>query len=137
MFKRFQSEVENQIGKKIKVLRSDQGGEYLSQEFVDHLRSCGIVSQLTPPRTPQWNGVSERRNLETAGFTLNRVPSKEVEKTPYEIWTGKRPSLSYLKVLGCKVYVKQQPNDKLSPTSLKCLFVGYPKETRGYYCWES
>ena len=67
--------------------------------------------------------------LETAAFTLNRVPSKAVEKTPYEIWTGKRPSLSYLKVWGCEVYVKQQPNDKLSPKSLKCLFVGFPKET--------
>ena len=73
--------------------------------------------------------------LETAGFTLNCVPSKAVEKTPYEIWTGKRPSLSYLKVWGCEVYVKQQPNDKLSPKSLKCLFVGYPKETRGYYVY--
>ena len=62
MFKRFQNEVENQLDKKIKVLRSDRGGEYLSQEFIDHLSSCGIVSQLTPPGTPQWNGVSERRN---------------------------------------------------------------------------
>ena len=132
MFKSFQNEVQNQLGKTIKALRSDRGGEYLSQEFDDHLRTCGIISQLTPPGTPQWNGVSERRNrtsldmvrsmmsptdlpftfwgyaLETAAFTLNRVPSKAVEKTPYEMWTGKRPSLSFLKIWGCEAYVKRQ-----------------------------
>ena len=62
MFKVFQNEVQNQLGKTIKTLRSDRDGEYLSQEFNDYLRNCGIVSQLTPPGTPQWNGVSEKRN---------------------------------------------------------------------------
>ncbi|GJS88788.1 retrotransposon protein, putative, ty1-copia subclass [Tanacetum coccineum] len=62
MFKTFQNEVENQLGNAIKALLSDRGGEYLSQEFLDHLRSRGIISQLTPPYTPQHNGVSERRN---------------------------------------------------------------------------
>ena len=156
-FKEFQNEVENQRGKKIKALRSDRGGEYLSHEFSNHLKSCGIVPQLTPPGTPQRNGVSERRNrtlldmvrsmmsqsdlplsfwgyaLETAAFTLNRVPSKSVVKTPYEMWTGKTPSLSFLKIWGCEVYVKRLQSDKLTPKSDKCMFVGYPKETLGYY----
>ncbi|GJT59530.1 retrotransposon protein, putative, ty1-copia subclass [Tanacetum coccineum] len=61
-FKVFQNEVENQLGKKIKAIRSDRGGEYLSHEFVNHMKSCGIVSQHTPPYTPQHNKVSERRN---------------------------------------------------------------------------
>ena len=61
-FKEFQSEVENHRNKKIKFLRSDRGGEYLSYEFGLHLKQCGIVSQLTPPGTPQCNGVSEHRN---------------------------------------------------------------------------
>src|SRR6266496_5524590 len=61
-FNEFQSEVENHRNKKIKSLRSDHGGEYLSYEFDLHLKQCGIVSQLTPPETPQRNGVSERRN---------------------------------------------------------------------------
>ncbi|KAL4348581.1 hypothetical protein GQ457_17G010830 [Hibiscus cannabinus] len=52
----------NQHGKNIKTLRFDRGGEYLSQDFDGLLKECGIVSQLTPPGTPQWNGVSERRN---------------------------------------------------------------------------
>jgi hypothetical protein len=61
-FKEFQNEVQNQLSKTIKFLPSDRVGEYLSHEFCDHLKQCGIVPQLTPPRTPQWNGVSERRN---------------------------------------------------------------------------
>jgi transposase InsO family protein len=61
-FKEFQNEVQNQLGKVIKYLRSDHGGEYLSIEFSDHLKQCRIIPQLTPPRTPQWNGMSERRN---------------------------------------------------------------------------
>ena len=61
-FKEFQSEVENQRNKKIKFLRFDRGGEYLSYEFGLHLKQCEIVSLLTPPGTPQHNGVSERHN---------------------------------------------------------------------------
>nr|GFB41943.1 retrotransposon protein, putative, Ty1-copia subclass [Tanacetum cinerariifolium] len=55
-------EVENQLGKTIKSLRSDRGGEYMSQEFLDHLKDHGIIAHRTPPYTPQHNGVSERRN---------------------------------------------------------------------------
>ena len=61
-FKEFQNEVENQHDRRIKFLRSDHGGEYLSYEFGLHLKHCGIVSQLTPPGTPPRNGVSERCN---------------------------------------------------------------------------
>ena len=71
--------------------------------------------------------------LETAAFTLNRVPSKSVVKTPHEMWTGKSPSLSFLKIWGCEVYVKRLMTDKLTPKSDKCFFVGYSKETLGYY----
>src|SRR3954471_8054460 len=155
-FKEFKSEVENQRNKKIKFLCSDRGGEYLSYEFGEHLKKCGILSQLTPPGTPQRNGVSERRNqtlldmvrsmmsltdlplsfqgyaLETAAFTLNRAASKSVETTPYELWFGKKPKLSFLKVLGCEAYVKKLQPDKLEPKAEKCVFIGYPKETIGY-----
>ena len=51
-FKEYKSEVENQLGQSIKVLRSDRGGEYLSQEFQDYLKENGILSQWTPPYTP-------------------------------------------------------------------------------------
>ena len=144
MFKRFRSEVEKQTGKSIKTLRSDRGGEYLSSEFLPYLGEIGIFSQWTPPGTPQHNGVSERRNrtlldmirsmmgfaslsisfwgyaLESACYLLNRVTSKPVIKTPYEIWTGRKPALSHLRVWGCPAYVKRLVTDKLGPRSDKC-----------------
>ena len=70
--------------------------------------------------------------LETATFTLNRAPSKSVETTPYELWFGKKPKLSFLKVWGCDAYVKKLQPEKLEPKSEKCVFIGYPKETIGY-----
>jgi hypothetical protein len=126
-------------------------------EFSDHLKQCGIVRQLTPPGMPQWNGVSERRNqtlldmvrsvmsqidlllsfwgyaLEIDVFTLNKVPTKFIERTPYEIWTGKHLGLSFLKVWGCEAYVKRLMPDKVTPKSNKCFFVGYLRETKRYY----
>ena len=54
--------MENHRNKKINFLRSDHGGEYLSYEFGLHLKQCGIISQLTPPGTPQRSGVYEHRN---------------------------------------------------------------------------
>ena len=70
--------------------------------------------------------------LETDAFTLNRAPSKSVETTPYELWFGKKPKLSFLKVWGCDTYVKRLQPYKLEPKSEKCVFIGYPKETVGY-----
>ncbi|GJR31845.1 retrotransposon protein, putative, ty1-copia subclass [Tanacetum coccineum] len=114
-----------------------EGGEYISQEFKDYLKAFGIVQQLTPPYTPQHNGVSERRNrtlldmvrsmmnlttlplsfwdyaLKSATRILNMVPTKKVDKTPYELWYGKVPNLSYLKVWGCEALVKRDTPDKL------------------------
>ena len=103
----------------------------MSYEFGLHLKQCEIVSQLTPPGTPQCNGVSERRNrtlldmvrsmmsliglplsfwgytLETAAFTFNRAPSKSVETTPYELWFSSKPKLSFLKAWSCDAYMKK------------------------------
>ena len=86
------------VTRKIKFLRSDRREEYLSYEFGLQLKQCEIVLLLTPPRTPQHNGVSEHYNrtlldmvrsmmsltdlplsfqgyaLEMAAFTLNRAP---------------------------------------------------------------
>jgi hypothetical protein len=156
-FKEFRTEVENQLNKSINALRLDREGEYLSYEFTMYLKECGIVSQLTPPGTPQWNSVSEMRNrtlldmvrsmmsnttlpkifwghtLETVTLTINKVSSKSVEKTQYELWFGKVPNMSYLKIWGYEVFVKRPTSDKLGPKADKYFFVGYPKETKGYY----
>ncbi|GJW49736.1 retrotransposon protein, putative, ty1-copia subclass [Tanacetum coccineum] len=158
-FKVFQKIVEYQLEKTIKSLCSDRGGEYMSQDFLDHLKEHGIIAHRTPPYTPQHNGVSERRNrtlldmvrsmmsqktlpksfwdyaLETAARILNMVPTKKVEKTPYEVWYGQFPKMSYLKVWDCEALVKRDTltkPDKLEPKSIKCIFVGYLKETMCY-----
>ncbi|PKI40812.1 hypothetical protein CRG98_038823 [Punica granatum] len=71
--------------------------------------------------------------LQTGVFILNNTPSKLVEKTPYEIWYGKHPNMSFLKIWGCETYVNRLSSNKLGPKSDKCYFVGYLKETPGYY----
>nr|GEZ72554.1 zinc finger, CCHC-type [Tanacetum cinerariifolium] len=142
----FKNEVENQLGKTIKALRSDHSGEYISKDFKDYLKACGIVQQLTPPYTPQHNGVSERRNrtllnmvrsmmslttlplsfwdyaLETAARILNMDPTKKVDKTPYELWHGKVPNLSYLKECGRTVELDDEdtiPSENTSKHPIK------------------
>ena len=60
--KNFRVKWKNHRNKKIKFLRSDRGGEYLSYEFGLQFKQCGIFAQLTPPGTPQRYGVSERHN---------------------------------------------------------------------------
>nr|GFA24035.1 zinc finger, CCHC-type [Tanacetum cinerariifolium] len=128
-------------------------------EVFETVKEHGIIPHRTPPYTPQHNGVSESRNrtlldmvrsmmsqttlpksfwdyaLETVARILNMVPTKKVDKTPYEIWHGQAPNLSYLEVWGCEAFVKRDTltkPDKLDPRSFKCIFVGYPKETIGY-----
>ncbi|GJZ49927.1 retrotransposon protein, putative, ty1-copia subclass [Tanacetum coccineum] len=71
--------------------------------------------------------------LESAARILNMVPTKKVERMPYEIWHGKAPKLSYLGVWGYEALIKRDAPDKHDSRSIKCIFVGYPKETMGYY----
>ncbi|GJX29577.1 retrotransposon protein, putative, ty1-copia subclass [Tanacetum coccineum] len=85
-----------------------------------------MMSQTTLPKS-FWDYA-----LETAARILNMVPTKKVDKTPYEIWHGQAPKLSYLKVWGCEALVKRDTLTKLDPRSFRCIFVGYPKETIGY-----
>ncbi|KAK1406103.1 hypothetical protein QVD17_41389 [Tagetes erecta] len=133
-FKAYKAEVENQLNCKIKVVKSDRGGEYYGRHtdigqvpgpFYQFCKEHGIINQYTMPGTPQQNGVAEKRNrtlmdmvrsmlansglpqflwteaLKTAIHILNRVPSKSIPKTPFELWTGRKPSLKYMKVWGC------------------------------------
>ena len=154
-FKEYKAEVENELGKTIKILRSDRGGEYMDLRFRDYLIENGIQSQLSAPSTPQQNGVSERRNwtlldmvrsmmsfsqmsdsflgyaLETAVYILNNVPSKSVSETPYELWKGRKGSLRHFRIWGCPAHVLVQNPKKLEHRSKLCFFIGYPKESRG------
>ena len=147
VFKIFKAEVENKLGKKIKAVKSDRGGEYYGRydgsgeqrpgPFAKYLSKCGIIPQYTMPGTPSQNGVAERRNrtlkdmvrsmishsslpnslwgeaLKTAVYILNSVPSKAVNKTPYELWTGKKPNIRHLHVWGCPAEARPyRPNER-------------------------
>ncbi|GJR89778.1 retrotransposon protein, putative, ty1-copia subclass [Tanacetum coccineum] len=86
------------------------------------------MKNLTTPPKSFWGYA-----LETAARILNMVPTKKVDRTPYKIWHRKAPKLSYLRVWGCEAPVKRDTLDKLDSISIKCIFVGYHKETMGYY----
>lgn len=120
-FKEFHQLVQNQFDKKIKSLRTDRGGEYLGNAFVDYLNKNGIKSQRTAPHSPQQNGVAERKNrtliemarcmlfdanmefsfwgeaVMMANFLQNRLPWKNVDKTPFEHWYGRKPIYTNLR----------------------------------------
>ena len=154
-FREYKAETEKQLGIHIKQLRSDRGGEYLSGEFKFYLTQVGIVSQLSAPGTPQKNGVAERRNktllemvrsmlsysslpisfwgyaLEIATYLLNLIPSKSVSKTPTELWNGRKPSLNHIHIWGAPAHVLRKEPHKLESHTKVCLFIGYPKGTRG------
>ncbi|KAL0286292.1 UNVERIFIED_CONTAM: Retrovirus-related Pol polyprotein from transposon TNT 1-94 [Sesamum calycinum] len=106
-FKEFRLEVENQTGRKIKTLRLDRGGEYLSGEFIDYLKENDIISQWTPLGMPQLNGVAERRNRTLLDMIRSMMSFTELSLSfwGYALETAAR-------------------------------FIGYPKETVGYYFYD-
>ena len=162
-FQEWKALVEKSTGRKLKVLRSDNGGEYLSTEFKNYLKAEGIRHELTVPKTPQQNGVAERMNrtlmetvrsmlsdarlphsfwaeaLSTAVYLRNRSPTTAVNgMTPYQAWTGEKPRVSHLRVFGCAAYahVPKDERQKLDPKARKCIFLGYGTETKGYRLYD-
>ncbi|KAK4410235.1 Retrovirus-related Pol polyprotein from transposon TNT 1-94 [Sesamum angolense] len=151
--------VENQTGKKLKVLRTDNGLEFCNQSFSNLCDECGIKRHKTNPYTPQQNGVVERMNrtilekvrcmiissglpksfwgeaLVTAAYLINRSPSVPLNgKIPEFVWTSHAVDISSLRVFGCSVFVHQSV-DKLAPRSQKCVCIGYPDGIKGYRLW--
>ncbi|WVZ50972.1 hypothetical protein U9M48_002169 [Paspalum notatum var. saurae] len=129
--RRFKAAAEVESGRKLKVLRTDRGGEFTSVEFGVYCAEEGVQRQLTAPYTPQQNGVVERRNqtvvgiarsmllakglpgmfwgeaVTTAVFILNRSPTRSLDgKTPFEARHGERPAVSFLRTFGCVAHVK-------------------------------
>ena len=72
--------------------------------------------------------------VKTTIYILNRVPSKAIAKTPYEIWTSKKPNIRHLHVWGCSAEARPyKPNEKtLDSKTVSCYFVGYPERSRGF-----
>ena len=161
-FKQYEAEVTNCSGKKIKTLRTDNGGEYTSTEFEAYLRKKGIRHEVSTPYTPQQNGVSERLNrslqemalsqlvhaellksfwadsLATACYVRNRLPVNPLNISPHEKWYGKKPNVKHVRVFGCIAYALK-PNlerQKMTAKSDKMRFIGYPFGTKGYRLYD-
>ncbi|KAI5329221.1 hypothetical protein L3X38_028618 [Prunus dulcis] len=158
-FRKFKAMTELQSGYKIKGLRSDRGGEFLSSEFNSFCAEVGIQRQLTVAYSPQQNGVAERKNrtvvemaksmlheksipyefwaeaVNTAVYLLNRCPTKALNKvTPFEAYTGRKPGIAHLKIFGspCHVLIPSALRHKLEENSHKCILVGYGLCEKGY-----
>lgn len=158
-FKTWHKEVERQTGRKLKVFRSDNGGEYVNFEWELYMKEHGVIHQKTTPRTPQQNGVSERLNLtvmdrvrtiliesrlplslwaeavDYAIYTKNRSPTAAIKgKTPYEVFWGSKPDISNLRVFGSQCYVHNDaPNRrKLDARAFPAVFIGYPPTSKAW-----
>lgn len=162
-FKRFHAMVERQTGKLLKCLRSDNDGEYTSNEFKKYWSQHGIRHERTEPGTSQHNGVAERMNrtimekvrsmlrmaklpksfwgeaVLTACYLINRSLSVPLESDiPERVWSGKKISYSHLKVFGCKAFmhIPKEQRSKLDSKATPCIFVGYGDEEFGYRLWD-
>jgi hypothetical protein len=158
-FKKWKVMVETQTEKKVKILRTDNGMEFCSNEFDEFCSNDGMVRHHTIPYTPQQNGVAERMNrtiisrarcmlsnakmhrsfwaeaASTACYLINRSPSVPLDKkTPIEVWSGSPADYSDLRVFGCTAYAHVD-NGKLEPRAVKCIFLGYGSGVKAYRLW--
>ena len=154
---------EKSTGQQLKTLRTDNGEEYTSKEFAEYLKTEGVKHECTIPKTPEQNGVAERKNrtlveavrsmlstsklpykfwaeaLARAVYLRSRSPTKAIEgMTPFEALTGEKPNVDHLKTFGCAAYahVPKDERLKLDSKSRKCIFLGYGTETKGYRLYD-
>lgn len=157
-FVNYKNLVENQLESKIKILRTDNGGEYCSNKFKQLCEQSGIVHQKSCPYTPQQNGLSERYNrtiverarcmlfdsnlprnfwaeaVLTSVKIINSTINTAINKIPQEIWSGKPVDLSSFRIFGCKAMAKipDSQRKKCDKKSIECIFVGYADDQKGY-----
>eukprot|EP00253_Pinus_taeda_P016343 PITA_16343 len=125
-FKSFKALVENELGHKIKCLRSDRGGEFTSNEFFDFCEEHGIRREFSTARTPQQNGVVERRNR-----TVQQMARAMLDEsgTPATFW-GEAAHAAV--VILNKTNVRL---GKLEPRADEGILLGYSPHTKAYKCY--
>lgn len=158
-FKKFKALVENEIGKPLKVFRSDRGGEFTSLEFNSFCEQNGVKCNLTAPYSPQQNGIVERRNRTLMDMTrsimkamhvpnylwgeavnhstnlINRVYTRVLgDTTPYEKLYKRKPNLENVRIFGCLAHAKVEPvnQKKLDARSRPLVHVGSEPGTKAY-----
>lgn len=158
-FKEWKLLVENQTGKRVKCLRTDNGLEFCNKAFDELCKNSGIKRHKTCAYTPQQNGVAERMNrtimnkvrsmlaetgfgkqfwaetASTAVYLINHSPTSALSfKIPEEVWSGRKVTLNHLRRFGCEAFV-HTVQDKVSPRATKGYFLGYPQGVKGYRVW--
>ncbi|GJT65598.1 retrovirus-related pol polyprotein from transposon TNT 1-94 [Tanacetum coccineum] len=152
--------IQNQLGSSIIAIRTDHGREFDNEvQFGAYCDAQGITHNFSAPRTPQSNGVVERKNrtlqemsrtmlneqsipqkfwcnaVDTSTYILNRILIRPIlGKTPYEIFRGRKPSLEYFKVFGSKCFILNTKDylTKFDPKSYECVFLGYSQNSKAY-----
>ncbi|KAJ9548467.1 hypothetical protein OSB04_021010 [Centaurea solstitialis] len=164
LIKSFVTRVENQSNLKVKVIRSDNGTEFKNSDINSFCDEKGIEKQYSAPRTPQHNGVAERRNrtlieaarslladsklpitfwaeaVNTACYVQNRtLVVKSQGKTPYEIFKKKKPFIGFFKPFGCPCTILNTKSQlgKFDSKSEEGFLVGYATQCKGYRVFNS
>ncbi|GJW38991.1 putative ribonuclease H-like domain-containing protein [Tanacetum coccineum] len=159
ILKDFIRQIENQLNQKVKSIRCDNGTEFKNRDFIEFCGSKGIKREYSNARTPQQNGVAERKNrtlieaartmladsflpntfwaeaVSTACYVLNRVlVTKPQNKTPYELITGKIPIISYIRPFGCHVTILNTIDHlgKFDGKSDEGFLVGYSLQSKAF-----
>ncbi|GJT61518.1 putative ribonuclease H-like domain-containing protein [Tanacetum coccineum] len=159
ILKNFIKEVENLVDKKVKIIRSDNGTEFKNKVMDEFCREKGIKREYSVARTPQQNGVAERKNrtlieaartmladsklpttfwaeaVSTACYVHNRVLIvKPHNKTPYELFRGIKPAIGFMKPFGCHVTILNTLDKlgKFDGKSDEGFFVGYSLSSKAF-----
>ncbi|GKE17436.1 putative ribonuclease H-like domain-containing protein, partial [Tanacetum coccineum] len=159
ILKDFIRQIENQLNQKVKIIRCDNGTEFKNRDIIELCGSKGIKREYSNARTPQQNGVAERKNrtlieavrtmladsflpntfwaetVSTACYVLNRVlVTKSQNKTPYELITGKIPIISYIRPFGCHVTILNTIDHlgKFEGKSNEGVLVGYSLNSKAF-----
>ncbi|GJT43707.1 putative ribonuclease H-like domain-containing protein [Tanacetum coccineum] len=159
ILKDFIRQIENQLNQKVKTIRCDNGTEFKNRDFIEFCGSKGIKREYSNARTPQQNGVAERKNrtlieaartmladsflpntfwakaVSTTCYVLNRVlVTKPQNKTPYELITGKIPIISYIRPFGCHVTILNTIDHlgKFDGKSDEGFLVGYSLQSKAF-----
>ncbi|GJV47745.1 retrovirus-related pol polyprotein from transposon TNT 1-94 [Tanacetum coccineum] len=159
-FKIFSRKIQNQLGCSIVSIRTDHGREFDNEvQFGEFCNANGITHNFSAPRTPQSNGVVERKNrtlqemsrtmlneqslpqkfwcnaVDTSTYILNRILIRAIlGKTPYELLRGRKPTLDYFRVFGSKCFILNT-KDYLTKFDLKSyegVFLGYSQNSKAY-----
>ena len=158
-FKELLARLELQTGQKLKVIRTDGGGEYTGKQFESYLKERGTHHEITTLNTPQQNGMAERLNrtllekartmlsdaklpkgywfdaLEYAVTLRNVSPMWALtDMMPEEAWSGNKPDISHLRIFGCRAFmhVLKEHRHKLASRSMECTFLRYAHNYSAY-----